>query len=467
MDADAHLRVNVFDWEGKDGFPEIMKAGGFDAVVGNPPYVRIQTLPANEVGYLTLQYPSASTGNCDLYISFVERGYRLLKMDGQLGFIIPNKFLRTDYGVGVRRMIGSTNALKMLIDFGAEQVFNVTIYTCILILKKSKQQTMRYGISDANPQALEYLETREIPSSEFNENAWTLQPASERDLIVKITAISVRLLDLPASMGRGSSTGDDNVFVIEKGSIDLEAEALREPLFATDFGRYHFRPEGKWQVIFPYQFAGRSQLLAEDDLKRRWPKTYHYLKSNETALRKRKQYKEWYGYSAPRNLEVHERAHIAVPLLANRGLFSMITEQSRGNLCPMASGGFTITLGEEATVNNHYVLGLLNSKLLYWILRGISNIFRGGWITCTKQYFGELPIRVIDPTNKSDVAAHDRIVSLVEKMLDLHKQRAAARTPHEQTALDRQISATDIQIDRLVYDLYGLTEEEIKLVEGA
>ena len=133
----------------------------------------------------------------------------------------------------------------------------------------------------------------------------------------------------------------------------------------------------------------------------------------------------------------------------------------------MASGGFTITLGEEATVSNHYVLGLLNSKLLYWILRGISNIFRGGWITCTKQYFGELPIRLIDPANKSDVAAHDRIVTLVEKMLDLHKQRAAAKTPHEQTALDRQISATDTQIDRLVYDLYGLTEDEIVLVEGS
>jgi predicted nucleic acid-binding Zn-ribbon protein len=69
-----------------------------------------------------------------------------------------------------------------------------------------------------------------------------------------------------------------------------------------------------------------------------------------------------------------------------------------------------------------------------------------------------------DAQGKSSI--HDRIVTLVEKMPELHKQRAAAKTPHEQTALDRQISATDTQIDRLVYDLYGLTEEEIKLVEG-
>ena len=83
-----------------------------------------------------------------------------------------------------------------------------------------------------------------------------------------------------------------------------------------------------------------------------------------------------------------------------------------------------------------------------------------------KTNVAQLPIRVIDSTNKSDVTAHDRIVTLVEKMLYLHQQRAALKTPHEQTALDRQISATDTQIDRLVYDLYGLTEEEIKLVEG-
>ena len=97
----------------------------------------------------------------------------------------------------------------------------------------------------------------------------------------------------------------------------------------------------------------------------------------------------------------------------------------------------------------------------------MSNLFRGGWITCTKQYFGELPIRVTNFSNAADKSLHDRIVKLVEQMLTLHQQQAVARTPQERTALERQIAATDAQIDRLVYDLYGLTEEEIKIVEGA
>jgi len=77
-----------------------------------------------------------------------------------------------------------------------------------------------------------------------------------------------------------------------------------------------------------------------------------------------------------------------------------------------------------------------------------------------------LPIRTIDFSDPQDVARHDRMVSLVERMLALHKQMPAAKTPQEQTALQRQIKATDKQIDGLVYELYGLTEDEIRIVEG-
>ena len=257
------------------------------------------------------------------------------------------------------------------------------------------------------------------------------------------------------------------MFVVEPGTVPLEREALRVPVFASDFGRYRFAPSGKWQVIFPYEVAGVSpRLISERDMRTRLPKTFAYLSERQVALKRRKQFKEWFGYSAPRNLELHERAHIAVPLLADRGLFTLIPRDLHCRLCPMASGGFTVTLGAAVKVKPEYVLGILNSRLLFWRLRRTSNIFRGGWITCTKQYFGELPIRIIDFASACERALHDRMVSLVEQMLALHRQLASTRTPHEQTALERQIAATDTQIDRLVYDLYGLSEEEIQIVEG-
>lgn len=97
----------------------------------------------------------------------------------------------------------------------------------------------------------------------------------------------------------------------------------------------------------------------------------------------------------------------------------------------------------------------------------ISNVFRGGWITCTKQYVQTLPVRTIDFTNPTDVVLHDRMVTLVESMLSLHKQFAAARLPDEKERLQRQIDSTDRQIDQLVYQLYDLTPDEIKIVEDS
>ncbi len=145
------------------------------------------------------------------------------------------------------------------------------------------------------------------------------------------------------------------------------------------------------------------------------------------------------GYSAPRNLDLHDRAQIVVPLLADRGLFALIPENTRGKLCPMASGGFTITLSPHCLIQPAYVLGLLNSRLLFWKLKQASNLFRGGWITCTKQYFGELPIRSIDFSDPADKAHHDKVVSLVEQMLALHRQLAAAKNPNDKTNFQREI----------------------------
>ncbi|MDP2976163.1 MAG: TaqI-like C-terminal specificity domain-containing protein, partial [Anaerolineales bacterium] len=157
---------------------------------------------------------------------------------------------------------------------------------------------------------------------------------------------------------------------------------------------------------------------------------------------------------------------IVVPLLANKGLYAELPE-GRSDFCLMASGGFSISSG-DASLSTKYLLGLLNSTLLFWYLRQISNIFRGGWITCTKQYVGQLPIRRIDFTDPAEKSAHDEIVKMVEEMLGLQKQCQQAEAGKEDVrfSLQKRIEALDKEIDARVYRLYGLTEEEIKIVEG-
>jgi type I restriction-modification system DNA methylase subunit len=441
--------------------------GGFDAIVGNPPYVRIQGFPRRQLDYFSNHYQSAC-GNFDLYVNFIERGYKLLKTGGLLGQIVPNKFFKTDYGEGLRKLIVANTALQKIVDFGASQVFDATTYTCLLFLAKKAHPKFCYALSEANEKSL--------PDSHFSEHSietltpkpWVFGNKSTNSILAKITQAAVRLLDLPAEISRGSSTGDDEVFMVETVGCNLEPAVLRIPLFASDFSRYSFSPTDKWRVVFPYKVKnGKSELMAEKEFQKLYPKAFEVLQSRKSALLKRKQFSKWFSYSAPRNLPVHERAQICIPLLADRGLFALIPPNTRGKLCPMASGGFTIGLAGSVKMKPEYILGLLNSSLLFWRLRQISNVFRGGWITCTKQYFGELPIRVIDFSNSSDKSRHDKLVTLVDQMLAAKKQLPQAQSERDKEFYENKCAALDNQIDALVYELYGLTADEIKLVESA
>ena len=116
---------------------------------------------------------------------------------------------------------------------------------------------------------------------------------------------------------------------------------------------------------------------------------------------------------------------------------------------------------------SRYLLGILNSSLMTFFYAHQFSTYRGGYLRFFTQYVSELPIRTINFSDPADKARHDRMVELVEHMLALHKQLAAAKTPTDKIAIQRQINATDHQIDQLVYELYDLTDEEIKIIEEA
>ncbi len=468
---DGHLfepteerKLNPMDFT--QAFPEVMKRGGFDAIVGNPPYVRIQGFPRLQIEYFSKNY-NAAKGNYDLYVNFIEKGFKLLRQNGKLGLIVPNKFFKTDYGIGLRKYLSHEHALEMVIDFGAKQVFQATIYTCLLFLAKEQMDSHKYAQAEANAVSLSSLELVTQSNKNLDDSSWLFVSQESQSLLSKLQQNTMRLLGLPAEMSRGSSTGDDETFLIENFDTEIEDGILRTPIFASDFNRYDFHPENKWRIIFPYEIDNRSsRLIPEQELRERFPNAFAYLKSRRGELENRKQYAQWYGYSAPRSLALHSFAQIVVPLLANRGLFAFLPPEDREKLCIMASGGFTITITESCSLNPKYVLGLLNSKLLFWKLQQASNVFRGGWITCTKQYFGELPIRTINFTDKADRARHDKVVSLVEGMLAAKKQLQLARTDRDKDFYTNKCHALDRQIDALVYELYELTDDEIALVEA-
>jgi hypothetical protein len=408
----------------------------------------------------------------------VEKGLGLLNNQGRLGFILPSKFFSTDYGEGLRNIITKHGALNEIVDFGHAQVFeNATTYTCLLFLTGAPAKSVSY-VKITSPVSIikSSLNVREINQEKLSSAPWMFSTNIETTIIDKINTNSLPLGALPTRIGRGSSSGFDEIFILKRDGdlfisrlgerIEIEKDILRIPIYATDFGRYSFSFQSDGVIIFPYNVTKNGyKLRGESEMLKDFPKTYTYLRNHKRELETRKQFKEWYGFSAPRNLDVHDSAQMLVPLLANKGSYCLLPDDTN-KFCLMASGGFSITVNNATNLSPKYVLDLLNSKLLFWRLQSISNIFRAGWITCTKQYVEILPIHLINFSDPADKVRHDKMVSLVEQMLNLNRKHAATKLAHEKTTLERQIAATDRQIDVLVYELYGLTEEEIKIVEG-
>lgn len=469
------FKVNVFNWTAEF---EAVRDGGFDAVVGNPPYVRIQVLKKihpNEVEYYSQHY-SVALGNYDIYSVFVEKGFSLLNKNGLMGYILPSKFFVTDYGEPLRKLLSERKAVTAVIDFKHEQVFEgPTTYTCLLFLSGKPTQTLDYVIAVPPVSiATEKLKSERIETDTLTAKPWMFGSDEEAVIADKLHQHSVPLLDL-TEISRGSSSGDDNVFMVRKTrrglvtrqgeSVELEDDILRTPLYATDFSRYHFAPEADERIIFPYAVSDDGyKLMREAELKSRFPQAHTYLKSRRRELQERKQYAEWWSFSAPRNLNTHEHADFLVPLLAHKGSFCHLSSKKRGNYCLMASGGFSISIKSNAGVSPDFVLGVLNSKPLFWLLRRMSNVFRGGWITCTKQYVGKLPVKRID--DDAGRKLEQQIVKAVQQIVGLYDGLSAAKSNRQQTQAQRRIDATEKRIDMLVYELYGLTDREIGVIEN-
>jgi hypothetical protein len=225
-------------------------------------------------------------------------------------------------------------------------------------------------------------------------------------------------------------------------------------------------------ILFPYKYLqGKAELLTSNELAESYPGAWDYLQINRTALESRERGKwkhnKWYAFGRSQNLSEMEQKKILTPSIAKSASFTLDSKDfyyfvgSGGG----GGGGYGITLKPDERIAYEYVLGLLNSNLLDYFLKSFSSPFSGGYYAYNRQYIEQLPIRTIDFSDPKDKACHDKMVKLVEQMLTLHKHLAVAKTPDDKTRLQRQIDATDHQIDQLVYELYGLTDKEIQIIE--
>lgn len=457
-------------------------------MIGNPPYIRIHNLvdyyPA-EARYIQRNFSSAKFGKVDIYVAFTERGFSLLNRGGLLGFIVPNKFMQADYGRGLRALIAEHVSLHQVVDFRYAQVFErVTTYTCLLFLSGSASNKFTGSFNSSNEAPflfLSRLPAEDFPTMELGAAAWSLAPSVESALLRKVEEVGDPLPTLVELAITGVKTGANSVFTFDlvanqhstvelrpEGqdfTVELETDLLRPYRKAESMKRYLSWSTDRF-ILYPYTLENeKTTLISASTMKESFPKTWDYLCAHSSLLENRQKGKlkgpSWYGLSFSSSLKMFSARKLVTSTLARLNAFSIDEEAF---IFPQgAGGGCGIVMREDQPVE--YVLGVLNSKLLTFYFQRISSHFQGGYFAYEPRYLERIPIRTIDFSNPQDMEHHDRMVELVDQMLELHKQLAEAKVPQSKNRLQQRIEWTDQQIDNLVYELYGLTDEEIEVVE--
>lgn len=470
-----------FNWrkEFPEVFPPLPGLGegeggeGFDVIVGNPPYVRQETLGEAFKAFVAGRY-ATHAGTADLYVYFIEQAMQLLKPGGYFGFIVANKWLRANYGGPLRRWLKGQHIVE-IVDFGDLPVFqSATTYPCILILRKdAPAATLRVtqvkSLDFANLADVVEAQSYQVTQAELDDAGWSLSPNATQAILNKMRTRGVPLGEyVDGRLFYGIKTGLNEAFVITSAirdrliSEDARSEEIIKPfLVGRDVKRYAPLGVGRY-VIFTKRGVDIDRYPAIKNYllpfrQRLMPKPPDW-KGPDWEGRKPGPY-EWYEIQDT----VDYFAEFEKPKIMWPGISA---EVSAFAFDPLGIYGNDNT--QVIGVADHYLLGTLNSKLSRLFLMGIADAVRGGYYRLKMSYVSQIPIRRINFSDLTDVARHDRIVALVDEMLALQREHAAAARVYDDAreGLARRIAAVDAAIDREVYALYGLTEAEIALVAG-
>jgi len=422
-------------------FSEVFHSNkGFDVVIGNPPYVRQERITEYKQDFRIL-FPDVYAGTADLYVYFFAQGLRILREDGVLTFISPNKFLRAGYGENLRKYLSEQTSLEILIDFGDLQVFDATTYPFISVIRKHKPD------SDTRPRILEMkhisqvatlhtqiAEAETIPQSALKPRGWQLRDTITLSLMQKLEE-NTRFEDyIDNDFYRGVTTGLNSAFEIEQPIYDelteLEPKSkniIKPWLRGRDVDRWTVNWSGTYLI-----FARRGINIDEyPEVKRHLTKFKELLEPGTKIGRKAGSY-VWYEIQdSTAYYQEFERPKI---IWAKYGIEPTFAYDDQKFF-----GGNTVFI---LPTDDLSLVGVLNSRVIQWYAQNTFNIVRGGYIEWIPANVAKLPIPKMEQHQK------DELSRLVREIIKSGKERS-------------EIIQLEREVDRLVYRLYGLNQGEI------
>lgn len=428
-DEEEKDRINTFDWQGD------FAMGSFDAVIGNPPYVKLQNfvkVHADMAAWLVSNasgYASTSTGNFDLYLPFIEKGLALLNDDGRMGYIAPNLWPTLEYGEGLRGLIHKGRHLEKWLDFRSFQVFEeATVYTAIQIFSKAPVDEIRLAFAgDGDISRVEWTDKDYVlpyGAISLPLKPWLVAPAPVRTMIERLGREGTPLghSENTSNIIVGIQTSADHIYHLRRISknryaytprmngkkqaevvVEIE-DAIMKPLISGSEAKRFLEPQTDTYLLFPYRVLPDStKLLTADEMAAEFPKAWKYLQGFEKELRDREGKKfhddKWYRMGRTQNLDKQELPKLLVAQLVpelrvcfdEKGKFYANNVRVNGIL-PRGDNGW-------------YLTGMLNAPVSNYIFKWLGKPKDNGYFEANKQFIAPLPIPKAENTSRAGLTA--------------------------------------------------------------
>lgn len=468
LDDNIKSGNSITEFDFNEEFSEVFTKGGFDVVIGNPPYVRQEDIKEDKK-YLEENY-STYLGTADLYCYFYELGIRLLKTGGVLGYITSNKWLRINYGKNIRKMLNEYYIIEIEDHGKILQFVDAGVNTNIIVLKKINRQNSEVKIVLTE----ESNKTFETNQSNFNEEGYLFLDNRLLKVKEKIDTIGKPLGEWDVEINRGVLTGLNDAFIIGKEKYNelvkkdrKNKEILVSLLRGQDIRRYEINYKDLYLINTHNGYKFNDEKIPEikiDD----YPSIKEYLNEFEPALSKRgDKGKTPYNLRNCAYLEEFNKEKLVYGQISNIPKFSY---DNKGNV--INDTAFIIT-GEKLK----YLLAMLNSNLIWKAtMLFYSGIVLSSGIKLGKNSISKIPIIV--PTQEQE----EYLTNLADKMLESKEKLSKLNKLLELAVVDKnyemqlelkekieelneEILDTDYAIDSYVYDMYGITAEERSLIE--
>ncbi len=429
--------IKTFNWE--DEFKKVFKDGGFDVIIGNPPYIRQEEIKEHKE-YFKENFPNTYSGTADLYVYFFERSMQLLKENGYFGFIVSNKFIRSGYGKNLRKYLQENFTILQLIDKFKNKVFaDATVDPCIIIIQKKKPRK--------NSKVLYNYKTK-VPQISLSDKGWTFATEEELNLKKKIESKGKKIKDWEkVDIFRGVVTGFNKAYIVNEETKDhlIKLDSANKDII---------KPLIKGKNLSKYLLKFNNEYLVkvtpQTNIKE-YPHVLDYLKEYKDELAQRYEPKngkiEWYQLRPCVYYDIFEDNKIIYPDISQDGGFYWDDEGFY----------FNNTVYMIAGQVKKSWLAILNSKLMSWYYKQIASGLGDKGVRYFTQFVKELPI----PEN-TEIFEKD-----VNKMLKLKKQlQNTSENTDKWNKLKKQIQELDERINEKVHKLYGLSKEEIDIIEN-